>query len=343
MAGPRGRRLCFELLRTGEPDAVSIGLFHLAREHSGATLSWGFFRPGAADPPPPEPAELARLVLARDPRGIADAAVTAALVRAVDAARYWQEPDGEDAVAALPELRDALTAVARRVADLPATGWWSAGLRPQQWAIDRGDAAVPDPRDARAALEAWRAAVAKGEAWAERESPRDVSAPWSNTWWSTPSGVLATTGEMRDGTPAGVRLVEDSLGWREVRAIPVRGAGRVLEIRGIDDWAELCRRHPLEVTASRRHDWYQATGCDGRWVIPDWSLVAREWDAVHLPVEGYLACAGRAIRVDDEHSSVIAGWSPDTTYWLTDAARVTGDPVTWRQERRDSTWRRAGA
>jgi hypothetical protein len=161
--------------------------------------------------------------------------------------------------------------------------------------------------------------------------------------WSTPSGVLATTGEMGDGTPAGVRLVEDSLGWREVRAIPVRGTGRVLEIRGIDEWAELCRRHPLDVTASRRHDWYQATGRDARWVIPDWSLVAREWDAVHLPVEGYLTCAGRAIRVDDEHSSVIAGWSPDTTYWLTDAARVTGDPVTWRQDRRDGTLRRAGS
>ena len=55
--------------------------------------------------------------------------------------------------------------------------------------------------------------------------------------------------------------------------------GRVLEIRCAEDWLRLCRAHPLEVSASRRHDWYRTTGMVGPWVIPDWSTVAQEADA----------------------------------------------------------------
>jgi hypothetical protein len=86
------------------------------------------------------------------------------------------------------------------------------------------------------------------------------------------------------------------------------------------------------------------TGRDSReagpWLVPDWSRVAQEWDAVHLTVAGYLASATRCIPVPDaadatgtagttgttgtagstgrvEAASVIGGWGPDVTYWLT--------------------------
>jgi hypothetical protein len=42
-----------------------------------------------------------------------------ALAAAVDFARYWQEPDGEDVLAAAREMRDALARVATGVAQSP--------------------------------------------------------------------------------------------------------------------------------------------------------------------------------------------------------------------------------
>lgn len=125
-------------------------------------------------------------------------------------------------------------------------------------------------------------------------------------------------------------------------AIPVRGGGRALEIRDADDWAELCRRHPLEVTASRRHDWYRTTGRDRRWLLPDWSRVAEEGDAVHLTGWAYLTAATREIVIDDEHSSVIGGWGPDETYWLSGLVReVEGPRVHWLADAPEGPWRRA--
>jgi len=112
----------------------------------------------------------------------------------------------------------------------------------------------------------------------------------------------------------------------------------VLEIDGPEAWADLCGRFPLEVTASRRHNWYRATGRAGRWVVPDWSRVARHVDAVHLSVAGYLTTAGRAIPVGDDGASVLAGWDPDQTFWLSD---VRPDPMsrrTWRYDRDDDDW-----
>lgn len=85
-----------------------------------------------------------------------------------------------------------------------------------------------------------------------------------------------------------------------------------------DDWAQLCRRFPLEITAQKRHDWYRTTGRDGRWVLPDWDAVAEVYGGVHLAVAGYLAAAGTAIDVDGDAGSVIAGWAPDETFSLTD-------------------------
>jgi hypothetical protein len=67
-------------------------------------------------------------------------------------------------------------------------------------------------------------------------------------------------------------------------------------------------------------------------VVPDWAAVAERYDAVHLTYAGYLSSAGLAIPVedpaDDSARSLIAGWNPDATYWLTDLADV-GVPVEW--------------
>ncbi|WP_226047158.1 hypothetical protein, partial [Klebsiella pneumoniae] len=65
-----------------------------------------------------------------------------------------------------------------------------------------------------------------------------------------------------DRVPAALDLVEDEMGWVDAWVTPVHGPGRTLEITGAEDWIALCREHPLEVSASRRGDWYQVTGRD---------------------------------------------------------------------------------
>lgn len=278
-----------------------------------------------------------------DPRDAGAAIVVEALRQSVTSARYWQEPGGEDVLAALPDVRAALEPIAAALSHRPELAWWHEDRRIAQWAIDWRDAADPAPfvSDPAAELVRWHDATRTEEITSARERPSDPLANWSGTWWSAPTTLPHTTGELTDGRPAGLLLVEDSLGWDVATAIPVRGAGRTCEIRGPGDWAELCRRHPLEVTASRRQDWYRTTGRDGRWVMPDWLSVATEWDAVHLTTIGYLAAATREIPVANGMSSVIAGWAPDTTYWLADVAREIEEPRTfWRMI--EDEWVRAG-
>jgi len=190
------------------------------------------------------------------------------------------------------------------------------------------------------ALRKWSDDTDAREEWSRREAIDHPDIAWSGDWWSTPNGLLATTGATDAAQPVGLRFVEDPPGWEAATAIATRGAGRTYEIRTAEDWAALCRRFPREVTASRRHDWFRATGRDGRWLIPDWQRVATEWDAVHLTVGGYLNAATRTIHVDDEWGSVIGGWGPDVTFWLTEKVRQWEGRVEWR--RHDEGWMRVG-
>lgn len=50
---------------------------------------------------------------------------------------------------------------------------------------------------------------------------------------------------------------------------------------------------------------------------------------MHLTVGGYLTAAGTAIEVDADTASVIAGWSPDETYWLTDSVSLESTSRAW--------------
>jgi hypothetical protein len=88
-------------------------------------------------------------------------------------------------------------------------------------------------------------------------------------------------------------------------------------------------RYPLEVPRSRRHDWFRATGEDDHWAIPDYAAVAAEYDGIHLSVMGYLRTAGRALGTG-EPRTVLAGWSPDATWWLTPAATPAGPLTRWQ-------------
>jgi hypothetical protein len=106
----------------------------------------------------------------------------------------------------------------------------------------------------------------------------------------------------------------------------------VYEICGPGQWADLVGRYPLDVTRSRRDDWRRATGRAGGWLIPDYAAMAADWDAVHVSVAGYLTTAGIAILADDGACTMLAGWDPDATWWLTGVLSSTSQPEDWRTD-----------
>lgn len=313
--GPRGRRLLWSV--------ISDGLIGPA---------W----PAAfVDTPPPGPEIVAELEPAVE-RAVAEpVALTAAdlldhFASAVDAAYYWQEPDGVDRALARPEVRAALVPLARMVG-AAAPSWWSepVDLEHQQivdWV---------DPHIGRATLSGapsklarWRASTVADEQRAS-ERPADVRARWSGWWWSTPclSLLPTTTRSLDDLGAVGLTLVEDSMGWTAADCRPVTPTiePRVFEIADARAWVELAANYPLEVSLSRRHDWWRATGVESSWLIPDYAAVSRDYDAVHVTAQAYLTTAGVALPVGSAHT-VLAGWNPDQTYWLTDRL-VADDPL----------------
>ncbi|MBT2483819.1 MULTISPECIES: hypothetical protein [unclassified Microbacterium] len=341
LRGPRGRRLCLAYA-TRMDEQLRVAVFWLGHEldpHPGTIIR---FRgeddaeevEEVQDPAFTE-AEVAEFIRGLDLTSISADAAREAMCETVDHARYWQEPDGDDAVAALPAVRDALSSIAARlVTVLPDL---TAPSAPAQWAVDWRVASdsAPIERSPAALLAAWTVEQREDEERAAWERPRDPHANFSGTWWSVPYQLLATRTNVMDA----LQLVEDSLGWEVATVIPVRGTGRILELRTADDWAGLCREYPMEVTASRRHDWFRVTGRDGTWLIPDWERVAQQWDAVHLTTLAYLSAATRLIEVDTERATVIAGWGPDATVWLTDVAREWHEPrQQWRRVEGENLW-----
>jgi len=342
LEGPRGRRLCLELAMELDPD-IREAVFWLGYDLDPAKgksrVMFGAVSDDAGRPSP-SPEQLAASLASLHPAALDDSVIQAALGRSVDTAKYWQAPDGEDVLAGLPIIRAALPPLAAQVLASPATQWWAEPVRDQQWAIDwRTSDDELLPKGPEKTLAEWGRNVRAEEAQAVRERPPSAEANWSGPWWSIPHGLADTVGRI----PAGLDLVEDSEGWEHATVIPVRGTGRTFEIRTAEDWVSLCCAYPLDVTASRRHDWFRVTGRDGRWVIPDWERVASEWDAVHLTVLGYLGNATRALQVDDGTASVIAGWDPDSTFWLTDVAREDGPRQAWNRGPNDDAWTRTSS
>ncbi|GAA4867593.1 hypothetical protein [Saccharopolyspora cebuensis] len=310
LSGPRGRRLCW-------------------------CAAGGRLDPGAAD-----------AVLHRDVE-VSDLLV--AFADSVACAMYWQEPDDVDLALAAPEAVRELRPAAEAVAAASGTGWWFEPIGADQRYVRWVDPVVPAPELTGAAdrLARWRAATVELEA-ACRARDVALDAPVSGTWWSTPNRMeIVTTTRPLPGLGAaglgavGLVLDEDSLGVPEAICHPLRPAResrdheiRIHEIRGAADWCALVERYPLEVTASRRHDWWRATGTDARWLIPDYAAVAADHDAVHLTAAAYLEAAGRALPVGDA-ATVLAGWNADETWWLTDVLGPAGAPERWCEDEDD--------
>lgn len=333
LAGPRGRRLCLSAAESLDPSIRSLR---------------AEFAPDPLDP------EVARTLAAAltdlDPAPLAgerdELRMLEPLAQAVSLAAYWQPPYEDDVVAEVPEVREALLPVAKALLAAPASEWWSSGLAKDQQFIewdDRQEARL-DLRPASDKLAAWKAVTLAEEAGA-RSRPSNPVAPWSGSWWSSPANSgLPRTARALDGLGSvGLDLEEDGFGEREARVVPLvaRDGIRVYEIFGPDDWVSLVERYPLEVSLSRKHDWWRVTGLDSAWLIPDWQAVAEDFDVVYLSVTGYLSTAGRALEAGPAHT-VLAGWSPDESYWLTDALDIGSVPTEWRRLDQRARWMPSG-
>lgn len=320
-----------------------------------------------------------------------------AMAEVIGGAMYWQPPHGNDQIAAEPEVREALRPFAEALIRTGLLGAWSRpldvdnqqalawddedhrGHLPAIFAHPTGsvDPTVDQPAITLAdlfprydgygvelpyGLEEWLGHVFTSETAFRHDFAKNPAMELSGEWWSTPpAGLWTSTATWPDGTPVGVELVEDDFGLERARACRLRivPAARICEINRPEDWGGLCRRYPLDVSAQRRCNWFETTGRKGRWVIPDWTQVAEEFDGVHVSLAGYLCTAGAVVDVgdgnlvddspslptlgntDDRTASLMAGWDPDTTYWLNDVITGVAEVVEWVLDDDTDEWVRA--
>ena len=122
----------------------------------------------------------------------------------------------------------------------------------------------------------WRTTTIEDERSA-RKQPKDPSASWGGYWWSAlvPSRLLSTTRSIPGLGAVGLALIEDGFGQRNARCWPVepRPGARIYEISSPENWAEMVGRYPVDVSKSRRHNWWRVTGWAGRWLIPDFEPI----------------------------------------------------------------------
>lgn len=228
LEGPRGRRLCLDYASRQPHVAELIGFyaFHHFEERSTVIV----IGDGEHAPiPDPSVGDIAQALASASGTPVDDDALAAALRVTVDVARYWQEPDTLDRLAAEPQIIEALRPLA---ADLLAHAGssWRRERSDQQWAVQwhLRDGAGPVAPDATETLENGDAGLRAAEERARRDWPTDPTARFSGEWWSVPVWMLSTRGSIA----AALDLVEDAFGDEVATVIPVAGDGRTLEIHG---------------------------------------------------------------------------------------------------------------
>lgn len=237
----------------------------------------------------------------------------------------------------------ALLEVSRRVGAAPAAGRVDAvalGAAMAETAWNRTYAARREGSRSSEGPEEGDAAVAG--AWALLDS-FDQAPP--GEWWSRSAELLRPQRIVRDvperdwlavplhaGGPAltcgglgraeavGLAIAEDGPLWGEyvVQALePPPGDLRVLEVRTLQDWADLVETWPSVATAETTGILGAHIGLDGRWLVPDWSAVSETWDVVHLGIGAWVRTAGAVASVDGGTAwTMCAGWDPDAAFWL---------------------------
>jgi hypothetical protein len=122
--------------------------------------------------------------------------------------------------------------------------------------------------------------------------------------------------------------------WR----LPVRPGARIAEIHRPQDWVALVTAYPAPAQAGQ--ECWELPGpnqdpCElaelislpqqraartsiRRHLVPDWGLVAANYDGVHLSWAGFLTTEGCVSDLDDGDVAMLRYWSSERTLWLAD-------------------------
>ena len=250
-------------------------------------------------------------------------AVLEALRRVIGGFGFWGNERDYDRllVAAANDLRP----VADDLVASPATEWWWDDVTrdDQRFATRATDDGTAPLRGDEVAEQVKKAAKSlrteESDARARHSSPSDVPKNASGAWWSIPIPGLWTSRAVPPVPALHLVCAEERGGDRVVVwALRIGSGARICEVREPADWTRLVEIAPVDVTMSRLADWRSWTGHEGPFYLPDWRVVAEEYDGVHVSVGGYLATRSVGVPVRDGYS-VLAGWDPDATLWLRDA------------------------
>lgn len=225
---------------------------------------------------------------------------------------------------------------ARRVADALHVAAWNS-----TYTAGRGPA-VPCSTAAREREEVLLDALdadPPGSWWsrgAELARPRRIVAgdPPREDWLAVPlrrDGPAVTTGDLGRAAAVGLVIGEDGPTWEQdlVQTLtPPPIATKLLEVRTPADWLRLVETWPGPASEATDEILSRHTGLDGRWLVPRWTAVAEEWDAVHLSIGAWARTAGVVQPVGEGSAwTLCAGWDPDATFWLTAQPTVASEQV----------------
>ena len=153
-------------------------------------------------------------------------------------------------------------------------------------------------------------------------TPSEPPRPWER-YALKPIGGMFTSTMIGDISPMAATIdfgVGDLRPWYgkppyAIWRMEVDPSAYVFEIHGPDDWHTLCVNYPAEGNSGRHATNEPDFSRDPGKLVPDWSQVARDWDAVHLSFGGYLT--SEQVRVESEHGWTYHwAWEHEATLWL---------------------------
>ena len=207
---------------------------------------------------------------------------------------------------------------ARSLLSLPEVGWLFAPLdrSAQFWISEDGE--PPDP----AKLLTPSAPPTDWERYAQRTSNYPLG--------RAQIGFLTSTAADPSSSLLAGRAYE-AIEWPLAQPVQqfrlvVSPAARVFEVDGPDAWHRLCAAYPATpyerppMPAEGYVGWSSYPGADpplgmDNRLVPDWSAVAHDWDAVHVSLGGLLT--SEQVRVDSSAGwTELWGWGAEQTVWL---------------------------
>lgn len=229
----------------------------------------------------------------------------------------WMMPNHdanvETALAEGPRLVD----FARSLLGVPEAGWLFAPLdrSAQLWFSEDGN--PPDPSKL----------LTPSAEWANSE--RYHQEPMNYQRGSFRMAFFSSTA-VEGSTSVLIGRVLEAIDWpvqppvQQFRLV-VSSSARVFEVDGPDAWHRLCVAYPAppyepEPVPEGHVGWSPYPGADPPLglddrLVPDWSAVARDWDAAHVSLGGLLA--SEQVRVDTPAGwTELWGWGAERTVWL---------------------------